>query len=95
MALLLQHTFVFNCLAHGFWPLIWVLLTTKALKEEAWALKKAFSMFVVKLYSFSLSIAYIARRRHLYVESLPIKRIFHGTKTPSYCTKSTDDFSLK
>ena len=39
MALLLPHTFLFNCLSRGFWPLIWVLLITKALKEEAWALK--------------------------------------------------------
>ena len=39
MALLLSHTFEFSCLPHGFWPLTWVLLITKALKEEAWALK--------------------------------------------------------
>ena len=71
MALLLAHTFVFSCLPRGFWPLVWVLLITKALKEEAWALKEAFSVFVVKLYGFCLSIAYIARRRHPYIESLP------------------------
>ena len=39
MALLLPHTFLFNCLPRGFWSLIWVLLITKALKEEAWMLK--------------------------------------------------------
>ena len=39
MALLLAHTFVFSCLPRGFWPLVWLLLITKALKEEAWALK--------------------------------------------------------
>ena len=31
----------------------------------------ASSMFVVKLYGFCLTIAYIARRRHSYIESLP------------------------
>ena len=36
---LVPHTFLFNCLPRGFWPLIWVLLIPKALKEEAWALK--------------------------------------------------------
>ena len=46
-------------------------LITKPLKQEAWALKYAFSMFVVKLYSFCLSIAYIGRRHHPYIESLP------------------------
>ena len=35
MALLLPHTFVFSCLPRGFWPLIRVLLITKALKEVA------------------------------------------------------------
>ena len=39
MALSWPHTFAFRCLPHGFWPLIWDLLITKALKEEAWALK--------------------------------------------------------
>ena len=67
---LIPHTFVFSCHPHGFWPLIEVLLITKALKEEAWALKYAFSVFVVKLYGFCLSIPYIARRRHPYIESL-------------------------
>ena len=33
---------------------------------------KVFSMFVVKLHGFCLSIAYIARWRHPYIESLPI-----------------------
>ena len=33
------YIFVFSCLLRGFWPLIWVLLITKALKEEAWALR--------------------------------------------------------
>ena len=44
-------------------------LITKALKE-AWTLKEAFSVFVVKLYGFCLSIV---RRRHpyMYTESLP------------------------
>ena len=60
MALLLPHTFAFS-VAFGHSR---VLLLTKALKEEAWVLKYAFSMFVVKLYGFCLSIAYIARRRH-------------------------------
>ena len=36
---LLSHTFAFSCLLRDFWSLIWVLLITKALKEEAWALK--------------------------------------------------------
>ena len=40
------------------------LLITKALKEVAWALKYAFSVFVVKLYSFCLSIA----KDHYYVD---------------------------
>ena len=40
MALWLPHTFAFSCLPRSFWPLIWVLLITKALKEEAWALNK-------------------------------------------------------
>ena len=35
MALLLPHTFPFSYLPHGFWPLIWVSLITKALKENA------------------------------------------------------------
>ena len=39
MALLLPHTFAFSYLPRGFWPLIRVLLITKPLKEEAWALK--------------------------------------------------------
>ena len=39
MALSLPHTFAFNCLPRGFWPLVRVLLITKALKEEAWMLK--------------------------------------------------------
>ena len=39
MAILLTHTFAFSCLLRGFWATIWVLLITKALKEEAWALK--------------------------------------------------------
>ena len=34
MALSLLHILAFSCLPHGFWPLIWVLLITKALKEE-------------------------------------------------------------
>ena len=38
MALSLLHTFAFSCLRCGFWPLIWVLVITKALKEEAWTL---------------------------------------------------------
>ena len=66
MARLLLHTFAFSCLLRGFWPLITVLLITKALKEEAWALKYGFSVFMVKLYGFCLSIAYTARRRHPY-----------------------------
>ena len=41
-----------------------VLLITEALKKDGWVLKYAFSVFVVKLYSFCLSTAYIARRRH-------------------------------
>ena len=45
MALSLPHTFAFGCLPRRFWATIWVLLITKALKEEAaaWALKIAFS----------------------------------------------------
>ena len=35
MALLLSHTFAFSCLPRGLWPLIRVLLITKALKEDA------------------------------------------------------------
>ena len=42
MALSLPHTFMFS----------WIL--DKALKEEGWALKYAFGMVVVKLYSFLL-----------------------------------------
>ena len=49
MALLLSHTFAFSYLLRGFWPLIGVLLITKALTEEAWMLKLAFCAFVVKL----------------------------------------------
>ena len=71
MTCLLPHTFAFSYLLRGFWPLITVLLITKALKKEAWALKYGFSVFVVKLYGFCLSIAYIARTSvpSLYIES--------------------------
>ena len=58
MALLLPHTFAFSCLLCGFWATMWVLLIMKTLKEEAWELKWAFSVFVVKFYGFCLSIAY-------------------------------------
>ena len=44
-------------------------MITKALKEEGWVLKEAFSVFVAELYGFGLSIAYIARLRHPYIES--------------------------
>ena len=44
-------------------------MITKALKEEAWILKEAFCVFVVKLYGFCLSVAYIACQRHPYIES--------------------------
>ena len=40
------------------WTTIPVLPIIKALKEKVWALKYAFSVFVVKLYGFCLSIAY-------------------------------------
>ena len=46
------------------------LVDHKALEEEDWVLKKACSLFVVKLYGFHLSTAYIARPRHPYIESL-------------------------
>ena len=55
----------------AFWASVWVLMITKALKGEGWVLKQAFrSVFVEKLYGFSLSIAYIARLCHPYIESL-------------------------
>ena len=59
MAHLLLRTFAF--LAVFFWATTSVLLITKALQEEAWAPKSAFSAFAVKLYGFCISIAYIAR----------------------------------
>ena len=61
MAFLLPHTFVFSFLLQSFWAM---MLITKALKEEVWTLKYAFSVFVVKLFGFSLSIGHIARPRH-------------------------------
>ena len=66
MVLLLPRTFAFSV---AFGKLI-VLLITKALKNEGWVLKLAFNIFVTKLYGFCLSIAYIARRRQPYIESL-------------------------
>ena len=36
-------------------------------KVNTWALKSAFSIFMVKLYGFCLSIAYIAHQRHSYI----------------------------
>ena len=47
----------------------WAILPRHVLQQtpHKWAL----SVFVVKLYSFSLSIAYVAHRRHPYIESLP------------------------
>ena len=72
MALLLPHTFAFSYLPHSFWGLIWVLLIMKAVSMmKTRRLNKLFSVFVVKLYGFCLSIAYIAHWRHPYIESLP------------------------
>jgi len=64
---MLPHTFLFSCLPQGFWENILVLLIIEALKEEDWVVKE----FVAELYGFCLSIAYIARLRHPYIESLP------------------------
>ena len=47
------------------------MLIIKALNDEDQVLKQAFSVFVVKLHGFYLSIAYIVRRPHPYIESLP------------------------
>ena len=58
-------------MALSFWTTVSVLVITKTLKEEAWALKYAFSIFV-KLYGFRLSIAYIARPCHPYIVMLEI-----------------------
>ena len=41
----------------------------KGTQEEAWVLKLAFSVSVVKLYGFCSSIAYIVRWHHPYIES--------------------------
>ena len=51
MALLLLHTFAFSYLPRGFWATTSVLLLTKPLKEEAWALNP-FSAVGMKLYGF-------------------------------------------
>ena len=42
----------------------------KALKVGGWVLKYAFSVFVVELYGFCLSIEYYACLHHPYIESL-------------------------
>ena len=52
------------------WPLGMYMTLIKALKDEVWALKRAFSVFVVKFYGFGLSIAYIAHPHHPYIESV-------------------------
>ena len=70
MAFLLSHTFVFSCLPQNFWESILVLLIIEALKEEGWV------VFVAELYGFCLSIAYIARLHHPYIESLSTLIIF-------------------
>ena len=71
MALSLPQTFAFSCLPRCFWALIGVFLIIMALKDEFCTLKQAFTVFVVNLYAF-LSIAYIARPCHSYIESLLI-----------------------
>ena len=47
----------------------WPLATYMSLADHK-GTQEAFSAFVVKLYGFCLSITYIARRRHLYIEIL-------------------------
>ena len=59
------------------------MLITKALKEEGWTLKYAFSVFVVKLFGFCLSIGYIAHPRHcvfIPVCQIDFRSGEHGTK---------------
>ena len=69
MPLLLLHTFAFSC-PHGFWPLIYD-------RESCWSQRHSkrkpgrLNMILACLWwsytAFALSIAYIARRRHLYI----------------------------
>ena len=61
MALSQSHTFAFSCLPRGF-GYLWVLLIIKALKEETRHIIKLLAY--LKLYGFSLCIAYIARQTH-------------------------------
>ena len=69
MALSLPHTFDLAVFYEAFGQLYESLLITKALKAEAWVHKYTFSMFVVILYGFCLSTAYIAHQHHPYMES--------------------------
>ena len=62
MALLQLPTFAFSCFLHGFWALM-SLPDHKTLKKET----KAFSVFVVKLYGFCLSISVAARPCYPYI----------------------------
>ena len=56
MAFLLLHTFTLSCSLRGFLATRRILLVINALKEEGWGI---FSVFVMKLYGFCLSIAYV------------------------------------
>ena len=67
ITLSLLHTFAYNCLPQGSWTTLWVLLIIKALKEEGWVLNTLLAYFVVMLYGFCLSIAYIAHLCHPYI----------------------------
>ena len=68
MALSWPHTFAFSCLPRSFWPLIWVLLITKTLKEEAWALL-ACLWWSYMAFAYVLHILHVSWR-HPYIESL-------------------------
>ena len=59
-----------SCPSQGFWATGQVFLIIKALKEGGGVLKKAFCIFVVKLYGFCLSITYWVCLWHPYIEYL-------------------------
>ena len=71
---------MFSCLSRGFWANIGVFLIIKALKDGGWVPKYPFSIFVavIWLLPFGLSIGYIARLRHPYIESTDSLMFVHG-----------------
>ena len=74
MVLSLPHSFVFSYLPAS----IRVLLIIQARKEGEWVLKYAFGLFLAKLYGYCLSVAYIVRPDHSYIQCLSTNNLIHS-----------------